>query len=148
MFGNNREEIRRFFIACWNRRQEPLLSLSPLEQQVLHVLELHPEYHGLFEQGEALVERDFPAGTESGNPFYHLGLHLSLLEQVSTDRPPGISELYRQFINLHGEHHTAEHAMIEVLEAALWEAQARNRMADDSTYLEALRKRLTEKPAG
>ena len=148
MFGNNREEIRRFFIACWNRRQEPLLSLSPLEQQVLHVLELHPEYHGLFEQGEALVEKDFPAGTESGNPFYHLGLHLSLLEQVSTDRPPGIRELYRQFMNLYGERHAAEHAMIEVLEAALWEAQARNRMADDSTYLEALRKRLREKPAG
>jgi hypothetical protein len=148
MFGNNRDEIRRFFITCWNRREEPLISLSPLEQQVLHVIELHPEYHNLFEQGEALVQRDFPAGTESGNPFYHLGLHLSLLEQVSTDRPQGIRELYRQYMQRHGDAHTVEHAMIEVLEAALWEAQARNRMADDSAYLEALRARLRAKPAG
>lgn len=148
MFGNNREEIRRFFITCWNRREEPLVSLSPLEQQVLHVIDLHPEYNKLFEQGEALVHRDFPAGTETGNPFYHLGLHLSLLEQISTDRPQGIRELYSQYRNLHGEVHKAEHAMIDVLEAALWEAQARNRMADDSAYLEALRGRLRVKPAG
>jgi hypothetical protein len=102
----------------------------------------------MFEQGEALVQRDFPAGTESGNPFYHLGLHLSLLEQISTDRPQGIRELYRQYLHQHGEVHRAEHAMIEVLEAALWEAQARNRMADDPAYLEALRARLRAKPAG
>jgi hypothetical protein len=38
--------------------------------------------------------------------------------------------------------------MIEVLEAALWEAQANNRMPDDARYLEALRTRLREKQAG
>lgn len=148
MFGNNRDDIRRFFIACWNRREEPLFSLSPLEQQVLQVIELHPEYHKMLEQGEALVRKDFPGGTESGNPFYHLGLHLSLLEQISTDRPPGIRQLHGEFRASFGEVHTAEHAMIEVLEAALWEAQANNRMPDDARYLEALRTRLREKQAG
>jgi hypothetical protein len=149
MFGNNREEIRRFFLACWDRREEPMLSLSPLEQQVIHVLKLHPEYHALFENSaEALVHRDFPDGTASGNPFYHLGLHISLHEQISTDRPPGIRQLYQQYKTGFGDLHEAEHAMLEVLERALWEAQASNRMPDDAAYLAALQKRLREKQAG
>lgn len=149
MFGNNREDIRRFFLDCWNKRNAPLLSLSPLEQQVLHVLKLHPEYHSLFENsGETLLYRDFPAGTESGNPFYHLGLHISLHEQISTDRPPGIRQLYQHFKSSYGDLHEAEHAMLEILERTLWEAQAGNRMPDDDAYLAALQRRLREKPAG
>lgn len=149
MFGNNREEIRRFFVTCWNKREESLLSLSSLEQQVLHVLKLHPEYHSLFENdGESLIHKDFPAGTESGNPFYHLGLHISLHEQISTDRPPGIRELYQQFKNSFGDLHDAEHAIVEVLESALWDAQVNNRMPDDENYLARLKQRLREKQAG
>ena len=145
MFTNNREEIRRFFLECWNKRENSLLTLSPLEQQVLHVLKLHPEYHSMFEKGESLLHRDFPTGTESGNPFYHLGLHISLHEQIGTDRPAGIRDLYQRFKKTWGETHAAEHAMMEVLERSLWDAQAQNRMPDDSAYLAGLEKRLRER---
>ena len=126
-----------------------MLSLSPLEQQVIQVLKLHPEYHALFETGgEALVQKDFPNGTASGNPFYHLGLHISLHEQIGMDRPPGIRQLFQQYKTAFGDLHVAEHAMLEVLERALWEAQAANRMPDDAAYLAALQKRLRERQAG
>ncbi|MEJ1391748.1 MAG: DUF1841 family protein, partial [Candidatus Sedimenticola sp. (ex Thyasira tokunagai)] len=72
-------------------------------------------------------------------PFLHMGMHISLQEQISTDRPSGIGTLYQQLVSRCGDPHDAEHKMMECLGRMLWEAQRANRMPDEQAYLQCLR---------
>lgn len=135
---NSREELRAFYLEAWRKRRERLPA-EPLEMQVADVIEQHPEYHALLEGGPDALERDWtPEGGES-NPFLHLGLHLAVREQASTDRPQGIAALYRSLATRLGRHE-AEHRMAECLAEALWHAQRNNAAPDEVSYLATLRK--------
>jgi hypothetical protein len=139
MFGDNRNEIRKVFTEAW-RKQLAGEPMSPLEQLVAGVVAQHPEYHRLIENPEQALERDFlPEGGET-NPFLHLGMHISLQEQISTDRPAGITLLYRQLTLRLGDAHEADHRMMECLGQMLWEAQRNNRMPDEQAYLACVRR--------
>lgn len=140
MFGNNREEIRRFILDCWNKREQSLFTLSALEQHVIRALNLHPEYQRLLESGEDALHQDFVNGADTGNPFFHLGLHITLYEQLESDRPAGIRTLYQKIMHTASGKHEAEHKLLLCLEQSLWEAQARNNMPDERRYLECVRK--------
>lgn len=67
-----------------------------------------------------------------------MGMHISLQEQISTNRPAGISTVYQQLISRCGDAHDAEHRMMECLGQTLWEAQRANRMPDEQAYLKCL----------
>ncbi|MEJ2692712.1 MAG: DUF1841 family protein [Candidatus Thiodiazotropha sp.] len=67
-------------------------------------------------------------------------MHISLLEQVSTDRQAGIGELHRCICQRLGESHEAEHRMMEYLARILWEAQSASRMRDEEAYLDCIRR--------
>ncbi len=58
MFAPSRDQARRFFFDTWakSRRGE---SLSGLEQTVLEVMLLHPEYHAILEQPDRHADRDY-----------------------------------------------------------------------------------------
>lgn len=144
MFGNNREEIRGFILSCWNKRKHSPLTLSALELHVIRALQLHPEYKPLLDSGEDALQRDFAAAADAGNPFYHIGLHITLYEQLDCDRPAGIRDLYRIILQSSADSHQAEHRLISCLEQSLWEAQARNSMPDEQRYLDCLRKSARE----
>jgi len=81
------------------------------------------------------------------NPFLHMGLHLAVREQVSIDRPPGVRELHRLLQARYGALHRAEHALMEALGEALWQAQRAGKPPDEEYYLAAARRHL-EPPAG
>jgi hypothetical protein len=78
---------------------------------------------------------------ESGaeNPFLHLGLHLAVREQVSTDRPAGIARIHALLSAQLGSAHAAEHRMFEALGKTLWEASRSGKAPDESAYLDRLR---------
>lgn len=142
MFGNNRSEIRKVFIDAWRKQQagEPM---SALEQMIAGVVAQHPEYQRLIEHPDQALERDFlPEGGET-NPFLHLGMHISLQEQITTDRPAGIALLYRQLVLKSGDAHSADHQLMECLGRMLWEAQSNGRMPDEQAYLQCVRRLLT-----
>jgi len=138
MFGQNREQLRRFFQTTWQKRLdgEPL---QPLEQLVAQVIEQHPEYHPHLSDEDQL-QRDFTPEQGETNPWLHMGMHISLGEQLGADRPPGIRASYQQIVARFGDAHTAEHAMMDCLGVVLWEAQRAGRTPDDNAYLECLRK--------
>lgn len=144
LFGNDRREMRRHFVEAWRRARagEPL---EPLQRQLAALIEQHPEYHPWLENPDAALERDW--GPEHGqvNPFLHLGMHVAIQEQVSTDRPPGVREVWDALTRRLGGAHEAEHAMMEALGEALWQAQREQRMPDEAAYLAALR-RLADLP--
>ena len=140
MFGQDREQLRRFFQTSWSRRLagEPL---QPLEQLVAQVIEQHPEYHAYLADQDQL-QRDFSPGNGETNPWLHMGMHISLGEQLGADRPAGIRDIYTRIAARFGDHHAAEHAMMDCLGVALWEAQRSHRMPDEQAYLECLKKLL------
>jgi len=143
MFSNDsdpeqqREQMRQFYCDTWQKHMDQKEALSPLEQQIAAVVKEHPEYHQLLENKEASISADYLPEMGDSNPFLHMGMHLGLREQVSTDRPAGIAELYQDLVALKGVH-DAEHEMIECLAEAIWQAQQNQTVPDEVAYLECL----------
>ncbi len=138
MFGQDREQLRRFFKTSWDKRLAGA-PLQPLEHLVAQVVEQHPEYHGQLEADG--LTRDFTSEGGESNPWLHMGMHIAIGEQLGADRPAGVRALYQQLAQRVGDPHTAEHAMMDCLGAILWEAQ-RAGHPDERAYLECLKKLL------
>jgi len=137
IFGQDRNEIRKMYADAWQKRCDKL-PLSPLEALIADVIEMHPEYHDDV-TGEDL-DRDYTPDGGQTNPFLHMGLHLGIREQVSTNRPAGISAVCTSITSKLGDVHAAEHQMIECLAETLWEAQSSNKPPDEAKYLERLQR--------
>ena len=137
MFGNNRNELRQVYLSCWQLKKNRL-PMDPMQEVVANIIELHPEYHHLLED-EDNIDRDFSAELGESNPFLHMSMHIALHEQISTDRPSGINDCYQQLCLLKGGPHDAEHAMMECLGEALWNAQRSQKPPDEAAYLQCLR---------
>lgn len=138
MFNQNRDQMRRVFFDCWkaHRQKAPL---DAMQKIIVHIIELHPEYQPLLEN-EASLDRDYLPDLGEINPFLHMSMHIALHEQISTDRPAGIKALYQTIISKQGSAHTAEHAMMDCLGEALWQAQRNQAPPDERTYFECLKK--------
>jgi len=143
MFGNDRVKMRRFFTEAW-RKSTTGETLIPLESMVAEVIKLHPEYHKILEGPDNILDKDYsPEGGES-NPFLHMGMHISIHEQLMTDRPEGIRDLYQRLTKRCGDSHEAEHQLMECLGKMLWEAQREGKMPDETAYLKSIKGLLGE----
>ncbi|HWG77457.1 MAG TPA: DUF1841 family protein [Steroidobacteraceae bacterium] len=133
-----RAQLRARYRHAWQRWRagEPL---SPLDAQIAAVIGEHPEYQSAV-VGDEAPEREYPAAAVGDNPFLHLGLHLAVREQISTDRPAGVAQIHRRLTASLGSSHAAEHRMIEPLAETLWEAQRAGRAADEQAYLQRLQR--------
>ena len=136
IFGGDRSELRQMYADAWHKHCAGEV-LSSLEAQIAAVVEQHPEYHQVIAEGD--VETPYTAAEGRTNPYLHMGLHLALREQVSTDRPAGIAAIQRKLQHTLIDPHDAEHRMIEVLAQTLWEAQKQNSAPDEAEYLQRLR---------
>jgi hypothetical protein len=143
MFVNDRNNARQFFFLVWNKYHQQDTQLEPLEQLVLGVILEHPEYHKFLENQEDGLIQDFTPEMGTSNPFLHMGMHIALKEQVSTDRPAGIAAIYQDLIGKSESSHELEHKMMECLGEALWTAQRNQALPDDQAYLSSLRKLIT-----
>ncbi len=139
MYSDNREELRHAWIDAWAKHREGR-PLEPMEAMIADVVAQHPEYHALLESSEeTALQQEWTALRGETNPFLHMGLHLALHEQLSTDRPAGICDVHRRLVAKAGDRHAAEHAMIECLAEALWLGQRDGNPPDEVAYLERLR---------
>lgn len=140
MFGNDRDSLRRFYQQCWQKAhaKQPL---DALEQQIVAVIQEHPEYQPLLQgkQGESALGQEYLPEQGETNPFLHMGLHLGLREQISTNRPDGIATRYQQLLAQMGMH-DAEHRMMDCLAESIWLAQRNGTAPDENAYLECLNK--------
>ena len=136
MFGNNRDQLRQMWADAWQKfmQQQPL---QPLEQQLVEVIKLHPEYHALLTHTQA----DYLPELGQSNPFLHMGMHMALHEQISTNRPAGIRECYQKLKQQLGDEHEAAHSMMECLAEALWQSQRNLTAPDETAYLQCLKQR-------
>lgn len=138
MFGSDRDALRKMYCDSWGKFKNQQL-LSPLEQQIVSVVKCHPEYHAMLEAPDVSIAADFVPEMGESNPFLHMGMHLGLHEQISTDRPQGIKERYQKLVAKEGEHQ-AEHKMMECLGEAIWVAQRNQTTPDENAYLDCLKK--------
>lgn len=138
MFSQDRNQMRKVFFDCWKAHQEKA-PLDVMQQIIVHIIELHPEYHALL-KNEAALDKDYTPEHGETNPFLHMSMHIALHEQLSTDRPAGMKAIYQTIIMKQGSAHEAEHLMMECLGEALWLAQRNNTMPDEAAYFECLKK--------
>lgn len=140
MFIRDRDDARRFFTEVWRKYHETA-GLEPVEQLVLGVILEHPEYHQYLENEEVALNLEVNPDFGETNPFLHMGMHIAIKEQVQSDRPPGIRQLYH---NLCGrriqDRHEVEHKMMECLGGIMWKSQRAGRLPDENEYLECIKK--------
>ncbi|MBL1141292.1 MAG: DUF1841 family protein [Proteobacteria bacterium] len=139
MFVQNRNEARDYFFQVWDKHKNKL-PLEPIEVIISDVIAEHPEYHHYLDDQELSSKNDFKPEQNQTNPFLHMGMHIALKEQVSSDRPSGIIQVFNQIMNKSVSVHDAEHKMMECLGQSLWEAQRNNSLPDENQYLECLRR--------
>lgn len=132
-YSSNLKDMREYYVQAWQKKLRNE-NLSDLEKKICEVIVKHPEYHTYL--SSKYLEKSF----ENGNPFLHLSLHMALQEQIQTNRPYGIQSIYLNLIQKYSDAHQVEHAMMEVLEYILWEAQINNQMPNEKSYLEACEK--------
>lgn len=138
IFSGDRRQMRDYFCAAWKKQQSGEV-LQPLEELIASVVADHPEYHAIV-QSEQELELDFKPESGTTNPFLHMGMHIAIREQVATDQPHGIAAIHRSLCHKCASAGDAEHRMMECLGESLWQAQRDNRLPDESSYLECLRK--------
>jgi len=76
------------------------------------------------------------------NPFLHLSLHLSVIEQISINQPIGITQIYAQLRQQHNDSHFAQHDILDCLAETIWQAQRNNSGLDAANYLTLLEQKL------
>ena len=136
IFSQDRQSMRAFYREAWRKHQAGDI-LQPLEAMVAQVVVEHPEYH---HQIETDGDAEFTPEQGQTNPFLHMGMHLAIREQVSTNRPAGITDVHQRLANKHGSASEAEHRMMECLGEALWTAQRNNTAPDEQAYLTCLKR--------
>lgn len=138
-FVQDRDSSRRFFIEVWQKHNAGT-PLQSLEELILGVIQEHPEYHSYLQQDEEILGQEFTPETGRTNPFLHMGMHIAIREQVTSNRPQGITGIYQQLANSATSVHDLEHRMMECLGEALWRAQRDNTLPDETAYLECLKR--------
>ena len=134
----SRDEVRQVYLDVWQKMQRQEL-LEPMQAMIAEVIEIHPEYHALLDNIDETRHQEFTPDQGQTNPFLHMGMHIALREQTATDRPAGINSIYQKLVSGKGQHQ-AEHAMMECLGQALWNAQRNNQAPDENAYLDCLQK--------
>ena len=137
-FGQQREQLRRVFVNAWNKHCRGV-SLEPLERSIAEVVEAHPDYQAVMTDPDVL-ERDFSVGDGEANPFLHMGMHITIIEQVTSDRPSGIRAIYHRLRARYPDTHELEHAMMQCLAESLRKSHERGQPPDEEAYLGCVRR--------
>lgn len=142
LFNPSRDQVRQFFFDAWAKfsARQPL---TDLEAIALEVMQMHPEYHQVLNTPERYLEQAYFPEMGETNPFLHMSLHLSILEQIAIDQPPGIKAGYQSLQLKLLDNHLAQHALMDCLAETLWQAQRTKSAPDSQAYLALIRQKKT-----
>ena len=164
LFNPSRDEVRAFFFETWHKfaiskplsfetqKAKPLSFetqkaklLTPLEQLALQVMQMHPEYHAILNQPDLYREQAYYPELGETNPFLHMSLHLSILEQLSINQPIGIAGIYQlllaKYQDAHSFEHKAQHDILDCLGETIWLAQRNNAALDSAHYVQLMQQK-------
>ncbi len=137
LFNPSRDQVRQFFFELWQQYQAQAI-LTPLQQMALSVVLMHPEYQPILQNPERYAQQEYFPEQGETNPFLHMSLHLSLLEQISIDQPTGIRQIYQQLLQRQDDQMQVQHQMMDCLVETIWQAQRQQQGLDAAAYLRSL----------
>jgi hypothetical protein len=142
LFSPSRDQARLFFFDAWAKykQQQPLTDLEALATQVM---QMHPEYHAVLDAPERYLEQEYFPEMGTINPFLHMGLHLSVLEQIGIGQPSGIVQAYQKLQQKHETVHDAQHDIMDCLAETIWQAQRDSQQPDTALYLNCMQKKVS-----
>ena len=140
LFNPSRDEVRQFFFDTWAkfRRQKPLTDLEAIALQVIH---MHPEYHAVLDTPEHYLQQAYFPEMGETNPFLHMSLHLSIIEQATINQPPGIAAAYQALKAKHGNESDAQHDLMDCLAETIWQGQRSGLPPDAEAYIACMRRK-------
>lgn len=141
LYNPSRDQARQFLFDAWKKFKQQV-ALTDLEKIAVEVMQMHPEYHAILEAPERYMNEQYFPEMGSTNPFLHLSLHLSVIEQISINQPIGIVQIYAQLRQYHNDSHLAQHDIVDCLAETIWQAQRNNSGLDSANYLTLLEKKL------
>ncbi len=139
MFGNDRNKLRQYYIDVWEKAKNKQ-ALEPLEKIIADVIHQHPEYHPVLSDKDTAIGKEYLPESGESNPFMHMGMHIAIHEQLNTNRPEGIRDIYQKITTRCSNIHEAEHKMTECLAEMMWQAQRNGTAPDETAYLRLLKK--------
>ena len=139
MFSQDRKKQREFLANSWQKytSNKPL---EPLEEQLVSIIEIHPEYHNLIGN----INSEYFSQQGEVNPFLHINLHLTLRDQLSINQPKGVKAVHQKLINHYKDSHEVEHLMMECIAEMIYISQKNNAAMNRESYLNCI-KNLTTK---
>jgi hypothetical protein len=143
MFQPSQHDVRRFFCETWRKHRDGL-PLDTMEAQAAPWVAEHPEYHEELSDLDAALAASYTVENGRTNPFLHLSMHLSIVEQCSIDQPTGIRQAVQLLAARRNSLHEAHHEVMECLGEMIWASQRSGRPPDGQAYIDAVRRRATE----
>lgn len=141
LYNPSRDQARQFLFDAWAKfkAQTPL---TDLEKIAVEVIQMHPEYHAVLDSPERYMSQQYFPEMGETNPFLHLSLHISVIEQISINQPIGIRLVYDKLLQRYNDKHQAQNDVLECLAETIWQAQRNNMPLDSESYLNLLKKKL------
>ena len=141
LFNPSRDEVRDFFFDAWGKfkAQKPLTDLEKIALSVIH---MHPEYQPILNAPTQFKHQEYFPEFGETNPFLHMSLHVSILEQISINQPIGIADIYTQLKLKHQNEHRALHDILDCLAETIWQAQRNNNALDANNYVQLLQQKV------
>ena len=140
LFNPSRDEVREFFFDTWLKFKQQVY-LTDLQKIGLAVMHMHPEYHAILDAPQQFKTQAYYPEMGETNPFLHMSLHISVLEQISINQPIGIAPIYQKLLIKHQNEHDAQHAILECLGETIWLAQRNLTGLDSNHYLTLLQQK-------
>ena len=140
LYNPSRDQARQFLFDAWAKFKQSL-TLSDLEKIAVEVIQMHPEYHVILDTPARYMNQQYFPEMGETNPFLHLSLHLSVIEQISINQPIGITQVYDKLQQQYNDSHLAQHDLLECLAETIWQAQRNNLPLDSETYLNLLKQK-------
>lgn len=134
LFQPSRDQARQFLFDAWAKfnAKNPL---TDLEKIAVEVISMHPEYHAILNQPERYIDQQYFPEMGETNPFLHLSLHLSVIEQININQPIGIKPSYEKLLAHVETPHDAQHLLLECLAETIWHAQRHQEPLNSAHYL-------------
>ncbi len=141
LFNPSRDQVRDFFFNTWRKFKQNQV-LEGVETIGVQVMQMHPEYHAILDDSARFMHQQYFPEMGEANPFLHMSLHLSVLEQISINQPIGIANIYQQLLSHHQDAHDAQHDLLDCLAETIWQAQRNQQPLDAEHYMQLCSKKL------
>ncbi|MFC1664447.1 DUF1841 family protein [Pseudomonadota bacterium] len=151
MIVQDRNQSRDIFFNTWYKHNTGA-ELQGIEKLIAQVVLQHPEYHELLSDAQANRDREFSNVLGIVNPFLHMGMHLTITEQISIDNPAGIRSCYQKLVRKYADEHLTQNNMMDCLSD--WLISIQSAITPDqaqtagSTYLDCLNRQLGIQASG